>query len=271
MIFFYNLFIALFQVSIRIAALWNMKAAQWIYGRKNLFPELKETVSSTNNIWVHCASVGELEQGKPVIEDLKKRYPHFKILVTFFSPSGYQQGKKYKGADYVFFLPLDTNKNALQFISLVQPKLVVFVKYDFWYHHLKAVHDRRIPLLLISSIFRKNQLFFKWYGSFYRDILKLFTCLFVQDKASLGLLHSIKINNCVVSGDTRFDRVSAIVANRKTVEGIAGFIKDSNVIVAGSTWPNDEALLAQLLPELPPDYKLIIAPHEINPAHLHQL
>jgi 3-deoxy-D-manno-octulosonic-acid transferase len=254
LIFFYNLFIALFPVAVRIAALWNTKAAQWINGRKNLFPELKETVSSTNNIWVHCASVGELEQGKPVIEDLKKRYPHFKILVTFFSPSGYQQGKKYKDADYVFYLPLDTNKNAVHFISVVQPKLVVFVKYDFWYHHLKVVHDQRIPLLLISSIFRKNQLFFKWYGSFYRDILKLFTCLFVQDKASLGLLHAIKINNCVVSGDTRFDRVSAIVANRKTVEGIAGFIKDSNVIVAGSTWPDDEALLAQLLPELPPGY-----------------
>ena len=237
-----------------------------------MFEELDTAISGNRSIiWVHAASAGELEQGKPVIEALKEQYPYHRVLVTFFSPSGFSAGKKYAAADHVFYLPLDTRKNAAAFLSIVRPALVVFIKYDFWYHHLKAVHDRGIPLLLISSIFREKQLFFSPFGGFYRNILKLFTWLFVQDEHSMSLLHSIGIRHCSVAGDTRFDRVAAIREKAEEVASIGPFVAGAQVIVAGSTWPEDEQLLAHLAKGLKREYKLIIAPHEITTVHIRQL
>ncbi len=267
MLFLYNLFIAVSRIGIGIAANWNNKAKLWIEGRKNLFSNLQASIpANEKTIWMHCASAGEFEQGKPVLEKLREKYPYHKVLITFFSPSGYSIGKKYEGAHYIFYLPLDTKKNAKRFVQIVQPKLVVFVKYEYWYHHLKAVADQKIPLLLISSIFRKRQVFFKWYGEFYRNILKLFTKIFVQDEDSKQLLHFINIKHCSVNGDTRFDRVATIAGNANPLDNISKFIGSSKVIVAGSTWPDDEQLLTYL--NSINDCKLIIAPHEINPAHL---
>ncbi|HVG12164.1 MAG TPA: glycosyltransferase N-terminal domain-containing protein, partial [Flavisolibacter sp.] len=272
MLTIYNLFIFFFRIGIGIAAWRSEKAAAWINGRRGLLAELTVALAGNPNIiWVHAASAGELEQGKPVIEALKEKYPRYQVLVTFFSPSGFSASKKYRAADHVFYLPLDTRRNAEAFLALVKPKLVIFIKYDFWYHHLKAVHDRGIPLLLISSIFREKQLFFSRFGGFYRNILKLFTWLFVQDEHSMSLLNSIDVQNCSIAGDTRFDRVSGIQEKREGVESILPFVAGAKVVMAGSTWPEDEELLSDLAKGLPKGYKLIIAPHEITPAHIRQL
>ena len=222
-------------------------------------------------LWMHCASAGEFEQGKPVLEALKAQYPHYKVLVTFFSPSGYQSGKKYKGADLISYLPLDTKRNAEKFLRLVNPKLVIFIKYEYWYHHLKAVADRKIPLLLVSSIFRKNQVFFKSYGGFYRNILKFYNWIFVQEEESIHLLKSIGVHHCSIGGDTRFDRVTAIVGNFTELELVKRFVGEDVTVVAGSTWPDDEQLLAEFYKSYAGKLKLIIAPHEINKAHLEHL
>ncbi len=271
MLLLYNLFIWLTRVGIGIASLWNGKARQWTKGRIGGVKEITTSIRAGEKIiWMHCASAGEFEQGKPVIEELKKNYDDHKILVTFFSPSGYSIGKNYKQADYVFYLPIDTPKNAKRFIQNVQPTLVIFVKYDFWYHHLKAVIDRKIPLLLISSIFRNNQVFFKWYGGFNRKMLKLFSWLFVQDEASKDLLLSINIKNCSVSGDTRFDRVASIAAVAEPILQIEKFKQGAQVMVAGSTWPDDEQILSSLL-HFNKEFKLIIAPHEIDVSHIEKI
>ncbi len=270
------MFILAFRLAIGITALFKPKAKEWIEGRNGQFASLQASISPSEKvIWMHCASAGELEQGKPVAEDLKKRYPDYKILITFFSPSGFAVGKKFKAADYVFYLPLDTKKNARRFIQIVQPKLVIFVKYDFWFHHLKSVNQQGIPLLLISAIFRKEQAFFKWYGGFFKRMLRLFTLLFVQDETSLKLLHSIQVNNTNIAGDTRFDRVLSIAENNKkedvsASEIIKVFIGNSPVIVAGSTWPDDEKLLSEGLKKRP-GIKLIIVPHEITEEHLRSI
>jgi len=224
---------------------------------------------------MHCASAGELEQGKPVAEALKKNYPNYKLLVSFFSPSGYVVGKKWPVADYVFYLPLDTAKNAYRFVEIVQPKLVVFIKYDYWFHHLNEVKKNNIPLILVSAIFRSQQAFFKTYGGFYKKILRLFTWLFVQDEASLSLLQSIEIKNASVAGDTRFDRVLSIFETNKkgsfdALENIKAFANNAAVLVAGSTWPEDEKLLLDGLKKYG-DVALIIVPHEITNAHLQSI
>lgn len=269
--FLYILFIQCYHAGISIAALWNKKAAQWKAGRKNLWHDLEQTFSKPHTvIWIHAASAGEFEQAKPVIEALKKTFPQYKILVTFFSPSGYPAGKKFVLADFVFYLPLDTKNNAEKFVRLVQPKLVVFVKYDFWYHHLKAVHDRHIPLLIVSAIFRKNQVFFKWYGTFYLRLLHFFTHLFVQDETSYGLLKKFGVARCTVAGDTRFDRVLTIAESFQPVPFLAEFTQGKKVVVAGSTWPDDEQMLYGLLKKFG-GLKLVIAPHEITETHLKNL
>jgi len=267
----YNLFISLYYWIVRLVAAWNPKAEAWIRGRKHWRTDLIQQVDNSYRwIWVHCASAGEFEQGKPVIEKLKQTYPDHKILVTFFSPSGFNTGKKYKHADAICYLPLDTNSNANQFLDILNPKLVIFIKYDYWYHHLKAVRAREIPLLLVSAIFRDSQPFFKWYGGLHRKILTFFSHLFVQDVASKDQLQSIGISHVTVSGDTRFDRVAAISTTFSEVEYIRNFINNSKALVAGSTWPEDEAMLKQALLNLEP-IKLIIAPHEINRMHIDNL
>jgi 3-deoxy-D-manno-octulosonic-acid transferase len=268
LVFFYRIFIALYSLGIRLASLWNKKAAEWLSGRKALFHDLRSKIpEGAKIIWMHCASAGEFEQGKPVIEALKKQYPHHKLLVSFFSPSGFSVGKKYKAADFITYLPLDTKSNAAEFLKIVNPELVIFIKYEYWYHHLKAVRSRNIPLLLVAAIFRKDQVFFKWYGGFYRKILFFFHHIFVQDQASLELLTASGINHCSIGGDTRFDRVKEIRENFSGLSRIEEFTGNHKIIVAGSTWPEDEKLLSQAI-EKNPGSKLIIAPHEINEEHL---
>lgn len=266
----YNIFIQLYLLGIRIASLWNKKAKQWIDGRKNLFEELEQKIKQGDKIiWLHCASAGEFEQGKPVMEELKTIYPSHKILVSFFSPSGYEAAKNYTPADVITYLPADTKANAKRFVELAQPQLVVFVKYEYWYHHLNAITLRNIPLILISAIFRKKQLFFKWYGNFYRQLLFLFKQVFVQDENSLHLLRANDIKHCSVAGDTRFDRVKKIANNFSELPLIKEFVGKNTTIVAGSTWHNDEKILSDYSKEI--DIKIIVAPHEIKSDHINEL
>jgi len=271
-IFFYNIFLFLYRMGISIASIWNNKAKLWIEGRKNIFDRLSSGFGPQTSkiIWFHCSSLGEFEQGRPVLEKLKTQNPDSKFLLTFFSPSGFEIRKDYKGADWVFYLPLDSRTNAKRFFDIANPSLVVFVKYDYWYYYLIECKKRNIPLLLVSGIFRKDQPFFKWYGNLHRKMLNCFTHFFVQDKESLQLLQSIKINNAVVASDTRFDRVSEIAENFKPIEEVEKFCDSSQVLVAGSTWPNDEKLIKEAITKFP-NLKIIIAPHEIHKEHIDQL
>jgi 3-deoxy-D-manno-octulosonic-acid transferase len=268
LLFVYNLLLWLFVAAIRLASLWNKKARKWVSGRRNLFEELEaKGVSGQRIIWMHCSSAGELEQGKPVAEALKKQYPSHKLLVSFFSPSGYEVAQRYAAADFITYLPSDTRKNARKLLTLIQPELVVFVKYEFWYHHLNAIAALKIPLLLVSSSFRKDQVFFKWYGGFYRRMLFLFRHIFVQDTSSLELLQQQKVLHSSISGDTRFDRVVEIAAKASPLPLIERFAGKELVVVAGSTWPDDEQLLYSWIRQ-DPKAKLILAPHELSSQHL---
>jgi len=252
--------------------LWNQKARLWVDGRKNVFDRISAELRTQDSkiIWFHCSSLGEFEQGRPVIEKLKSQNPGLKFLLTFFSPSGYEIRKDYKGVDWVFYLPLDSKRNAKTFFDTVKPELAVFVKYDYWYYYLNECKKRKTPLLLVSGIFRQDQPFFKWYGNLHRKMLNCFTHFFVQDKESLQLLQSININNATVAGDTRFDRVSEIAGNFTPLEEIKKICNGSPVLVAGSTWPEDEKLIKEATANFP-DLKIIIAPHEIHKGHIDQL
>ena len=271
-IFLYNIFLLLYKTAIRVTSLWNKKAKLWLGGRKNIFDRLSAELRTNNSkiVWFHCSSLGEFEQGRPVIENLRKQIPNSKFLLTFFSPSGYEIRKDYKGVDWVYYLPFDSKKNAKTFFEIVNPSLVVFVKYDYWYYYLNECKKRKAPLLLISGIFRKDQPFFKWYGGLHRNMLSCFTHFFVQDKESLQLLQSININNITVAGDTRFDRVSEIAKNFTPIKELEIFCSNSPVLVAGSTWPEDEKLIKDVAANFP-DLKVIIAPHEIHREHIDQL
>ena len=263
----YNIFIRLYTIGVRVASLWNPKAKQWIAGRKNLFEELGKKIDGNDKIiWFHCASAGEFEQGKPLIEEVKKHYPAHKILVSFFSPSGFNAAGKYQNADIITYLPVDSPKNAKRFVELIKPQLAIFVKYEYWYHHLSALAFRHIPILMASAIFRRNQLFFKPYGQFYKQILFLFRKIFVQDEYSLQLLKEHNLTNCSLSGDTRFDRVKKIADQFAEIPLLKEFTGANNTIVAGSTWNDDEEILASYVKGNP--VKLIIAPHEIKNNHI---
>jgi len=271
-IFVYNIFLFLYRAGINIASIWNNKAKFWVNGRKNVLERLAGKLVTIDPpiIWFHCSSLGEFEQGRPVIEKLRSNYPDSKILLTFFSPSGYEIRKDYKGADWVFYLPLDSKTNAKAFFDIVNPSLVVLVKYDYWYYYLTECKKRNIPLLLVSGVFRQDQPFFRWYGKLHRKMLNCFTHFFVQDKESFDLLKTINLNNTIVAGDTRFDRVSEIAENFKPIEEIEKFCGSSQVLVAGSTWPDDEKIVRDAMANLP-DLKIIIAPHEIHKEHIDQL
>ena len=271
-VFFYNIFLLLYRTGIRIAALWDKKARLWVNGRKNIFEKIIKEIRTYNsdNIWVHCSSLGEFEQGRPVIEKYKLKYPDANIVLTFFSPSGFEVRKNYKGAAWVFYLPMDSASNAKEFINMIKPQMAIFIKYDYWYYYLTECKKQNIPLLLVSGIFRKDQPFFKWYGTLHRKMLKCFSHFFVQDKESSRLLNSVGINNVTVSGDTRFDRVAEIAESFKPIDEIEKFCGNSQVLVAGSTWLNDEKHLKEAIDKFP-DLKLIIAPHEIHEEHLNQL
>ena len=271
----------LFRLGVGIAALWNPKARRWIDGRKSIFKRLDAEVrgdrpdgyredNDSKLIWFHCSSLGEFEQGRPVLENLRKQIPTTKFLLTFFSPSGFEIRKEYQGADWVFYLPLDSKESAKQFFDIINPALVVFVKYDYWYYYLAECKKRNIPLLMISAIFRNEQPFFKWYGNLHRKMLNCFTHFFVQDGESLRLLQSININNVTIAGDTRFDRVSEIAENFKPLEAVEKFCGNSHVLVAGSTWPDDEKIISDVIAMFP-DLKLILAPHEIDQKHVQQI
>ncbi|WP_317129790.1 3-deoxy-D-manno-octulosonic acid transferase [Mucilaginibacter corticis] len=223
-----------------------------------------------DSIWFHFASLGEFEQGRPVLEQMRVARPQSKIVVTFFSPSGYEIRKNTPLADAVYYLPLDTKKNAHQFLSIINPTLAVFTKYEYWYHFFNQLHNRQIPLYIISGIFRPNQVFFKWYGGLHRKMLGFVTHFFVQDDQSKQLLQTLNINNVTISGDTRFDRVWANAENPKPLPVIAEFINNQKTFIAGSTWPADEQLIAKLVTQYP-DWKFIIAPHEISEEKINKL
>ncbi|MCX6312658.1 MAG: 3-deoxy-D-manno-octulosonic acid transferase [Bacteroidetes bacterium] len=268
----YSLSIFFFGISIRIASLFNSKARLWISGRKNLFDKLEEHFQNNKGrvAWFHCASLGEFEQGRPLLEEFKKRNPDYKILLTFFSPSGYEVRKNYAGADIICYIPLDTKSNARRFLKLVNPTVVYFVKYEFWLNFLGEFRKNKISHFLVSAIFREDQIFFKTYGSIFRDALKGFTFIFTQEKKSIDLLNSIGIDHAEIAGDTRFDRVAQIAANAKEIQIAKSFSgEERKVIVAGSTWPSDEKIIFPVLGELiQNEWKLIIAPHELSENHL---
>ncbi len=275
-LFFYNIFLLLYNLSVRIASLFNPKARKWVEGRKNIFKRLEQEIGSGSGnciIWIHCASLGEFEQGRPVLEGLKAIAPDHKILLTFFSPSGYEVQKNYKGADWIFYLPMDGSRRSNRFLEIVKPELVIFVKYEFWYHYLKSVHKRSIPLLLVSAHFRDGQPFFKWYGGLHRRMLSFFDRVFVQDARSAKLLESIHLKNPVmISGDTRFDRVAEIAEKFQPIPFIREFAGSSRLFVAGSTWWDDEEMLYKVWKESRTAcIKLIIAPHELGEQHLRQI
>jgi 3-deoxy-D-manno-octulosonic-acid transferase len=270
---FYNIFLLLFRAGVRVAALFNKKAGQWVNGRQQIFDRLQTAVAGKKNIiWMHCASLGEFEQGRPVLEKLKAAYPNHPLLVTFFSPSGYEIMKGYKGADWIFYLPLDSRSNAKRFLDTVNPSLVVFVKYEYWYYYLKTTQARQIPLLMVSAIFRKNSAFFKWYGGLYRKMLNCFTHLFVQNQESAELLSGIlPAERYSIAGDTRFDRVIDIAEKGGPIPLIEQFTGSAKTIIAGSSWPPDEAILQKALAASKDDLKLIIAPHQVHGDHIGQL
>jgi 3-deoxy-D-manno-octulosonic-acid transferase len=271
-VFFYNIFLLLFRGGSSLLSLWNKKARLWTEGRKNIFDRIQTSFSNPDQktIWFHCSSLGEFEQGRPVLENLRSLYPEYKILLTFFSPSGYELRKDYKGADAVFYLPMDGKKNARRFLDIINPDLAVFVKYDYWYYYLMECKKRKIPLLLISAIFRERQPFFKPYGHFHRDMLHCFTHLFVQDNASEFLLKKIGIQPVTVAGDTRFDRVVEIAQKFTPLPEIEKFCNNSRLLVAGSTWPADEKVIRDAISDSQ-GIKTILAPHEIHAEHLQQL
>ncbi len=265
MVFLYDLGLFLYSLFIRIASLKNKKAEKWLSGRKNLFEHLERSVNpSRKSVWFHFASLGEFEQGRPVIDRLKELRPDCNLIITFFSPSGYEIRKDYPLASQVCYLPLDTPKNAERFIRLINPELAIFTKYEYWFHYFKILKKNEIPLFMISSIFRKEQVFFKWYGGLHRRILSFVTHFFVQNEASRSLLAQLGLNNVTISGDTRFDRVHENAARPRHLELVKQFSEGKKVLIAGSTWPEDEALLAQLS-AAHSDWHLIVAPHEIQP------
>ncbi len=268
---FYILFVQLYPLAARIAALFNNKAKLWVQGRRDIFATIKNALEkdTADRIWVHCSSLGEFEQGRPLMEALKKNYPQHSIVLTFFSPSGYEHEKNYNGADHIFYMPIDSRNNAEQFYNLVQPKLVLFIKYEFWFYYLDEAKKRNIPLLLVSGMFRKSQLFFQWYGGFHRNMLQCFTHLFVQTETALQLLNAINIQNTSVSGDTRFDRVLEIASQFKPIPAIANFCEGKTVIVAGSTWLEDDEELDHFA-NSHHEYRFIIAPHSIAEIRLQE-
>ncbi|HEV8508599.1 MAG TPA: glycosyltransferase N-terminal domain-containing protein [Chitinophagaceae bacterium] len=272
--FFYTIFLWLYRVAVGFSSIWNEKARKWVNGRKNIFDKIELGVrdSKSGIVWVHCSSLGEFEQGKPFMEKIKVQYPNHKLLITFFSPSGYEVKKDYNGADHVFYLPMDSQKNARKFLDIVKPTLVVFIKYDYWYYYLSEIKRRSINCLLVSAVFREDQAFFKWYGGLQRDMLNCFTQIFVQNEVSRNLLETINVKHCSTSGDTRFDTVVEISEKFERVPLIESFMKDDKTIVAGSTWPKDEEFLQTAFNKLGSDnIKLIIAPHEIHHTHLDEL
>jgi 3-deoxy-D-manno-octulosonic-acid transferase len=268
----YNFFLWLYKVCIQVISPWNRKAAAWVNGRKGIFKTISNAgIKGDRRVWMHCASLGEFEQGRPVIESLRKLYPDLTVIISFFSPSGYEITKNYAGADHIFYLPMDSALHAKRFLDLIEPSLVLWVKYDYWYYYLRELRRRKIPALLVSPLFRVDQPFFKWYGNIHRLMLDSFHAFFVQNEQSRQLLETLGIRQSVfVSGDTRFDRVIDIAEGFEPLPVIAGFCAGHTVIVAGSTWEEDEEELDHYA-NTHPEIRFIIAPHEIEKDHLKEM
>ena len=268
----YNIGIALYSFLIRLVSPFNQKAKLLRTGRKESLKLLKSISINDPVVWIHAASLGEFEQGRPIIEAVKKDHPNYKVVLTFFSPSGYEVRKNYDLADHVFYLPADTKRNAKKLIGAINPKKVFFIKYEFWYHYLNALKRRNIPVYGVSMIFREKQSFFQWYGSWFKKMLGCFTKFYVQDETSGQLLSGIGVENYSVAGDTRFDRVRDIAKASSEIDLVDRFVGDCNkVIVAGSTWAPDEDILFEYLEKEGQDVKLVIAPHEIHESHIKQI
>jgi len=268
----YNLGILIFSSLAQIASLFNSRASLWVKGRKNWAEKIADKIKPGDRvIWMHCASLGEFEQGRPVIEAIKREIPAFKIVLTFFSPSGYEIRKNYNNADCISYLPADTPGNAEKFLNLVNPEFVIFVKYEFWNNYISALYRNKIPLYLISGIFRPGQHFFKWWGSFFRCMLRKFKKIFVQDQRSYNLLTGIGIGNVSLAGDTRFDRVIQIAGTARDIPQLEQFRGSEKLFLAGSSWKLDEEVIAEYINTFPLKMKWVFAPHEIDNANIERL
>ncbi len=268
----YTLAIFIYSGLIHLVSPLNQKASLWVKGRRNWRQRLKEKLDPDKKyIWIHCASLGEFEQGRTIIETIKREAPDHKILLTFFSPSGYEIRKNYQFADHICYLPSDTPRNVSDFIAIVRPRITIFIKYEFWNNYISALYKNNNPIYLISGIFRREQHFFKWYGWFFRELLNKFTHIFVQDDRSLELLNGIGITNASVSGDTRFDRVSQIAGATRDLPVIEKFAGNEKLFLAGSSWRPDEEIITRFINDNPECMKWIFAPHEIDKINLERI
>ena len=272
MLFLYDIALGLYGLLLRLLAPFVPKAAAWVAGRRGLLAHIRHTIGAdaAPRVWFHCASLGEFEQGRPLLEAYRKAHPGTKLVLTFFSPSGYEIRKNWPGADYIFYLPLDTRRNARAFLDIVQPRLAVFVKYEFWYHFLNETHRRGIPAIVVSAIFRADQAFFKPWGGFFRRILTRFAHIFTQTEASATLLRNIGLTQVSVAGDTRFDTVVATAAAPpRSLPVVEAFVADgAPVLVVGSSWPEDLPALAPLIQRYQSELRVLVAPHEISETNL---
>jgi len=268
----YNLGILIFNVLAHIIAPFNAKAKLWVEGRKNWEKKITDKIKAGDRtMWIHCASLGEFEQGRPVIEAIKKELPELKIVLTFFSPSGYEIRKNYANADCICYLPADTPGNAEKFISMINPEFVIFVKYEFWNNYISVLYTKQIPIYLVSGIFRPSQPFFKWYGSFFRKILRRFEKIYVQDQVSQDLLKGIGLQNSEVAGDTRFDRVIQLTGTAREIPELEQFRGNEKMFLAGSSWKPDEEIISRYINRSPGKMKWVFAPHEIDKPHIERL
>lgn len=267
----YNICIAIYAALIRFAALFNKKAQLWCDGRKGMTERMREAIGGADNIvWIHVSSLGDFEQGRPLVDYVKTNFPDYKILLTFFSPAGYEVRKNYPNADYVFYIPADTRREVRRFLDVVNPKVVIFVKYEFWLNMLGELRKRNIRTFIVSAIFRRKSIFFNPFGGIWREALRTFETLFVQDEHSKALLAEIGVENVEVAGDTRFDRVLAIADKAERVDVVEQFKGDKRLFVAGSTWGPDEDILLPLINENP-DMKFVVAPHEMDESRIERL
>jgi len=271
-IFFYNIFIKLYEWGAYLAAAQNEKAARWVTGRENLLKRIendfKEMDPGKERIWIHCASLGEFEQGRPVIEALRLQKPEAIIVLTFFSPSGYEVRRNYPNADYVCYLPSDTQQNAKRFLGIIRPSLVIFVKYEFWYNYFNETKKSGARFILVSGSFRKSHPFFKWYGSLYRKMLGALSHIFVQEEKSLALLNKLGFNNVTVAGDTRIDRVQNIASHSRSLPTLEMFLRDEKALTGGSVYPIENELIHKAFVENLIQGKIILAPHQVDSEHI---
>lgn len=269
----YSLAIKIYGFAVWAASHFNPKAKLWWEGRRDWQSKMQAVVSDTDKIiWVHCSSLGEFEQGRPVMERIKSDFPNHKLAVSFYSPSGYEVRKDYKGADYIFYLPLDTVQNAKDLIKLLHPEILILVKYEYWYNLLEQLQLQKIPIVVISAVIKESSVFFKSGMGWFRNIINQINYFFVQDLDSKNLLNSLQLESVSVAGDTRFDRVREIKASNPKLEFVENFKADSKLIVVGSSWPDDETILVKFINELlPQDWKVLIAPHNINPKQIELL